>query len=1054
MKINFTSFVLVIAVVLFAYTNSYSQISTFLYTGAVQYYTVPAGVTSIRIDAEGAQGGSGNGGPGGLGACMSGTFDVTPGDVLTVIVGEQGVQWGNSGGGGGGSGVLQGATPMIIAGAGGGGAINAVGLNGLITEAGGNSSGLGGVGGAGGQKGYVNGDCGWASGGGGLTGNGYGGNGLWDGGALPGTLMGPGAGQSWLTGGAGGVNGGCTWTYPNDGGWGCGAGGSGSYGGGGGGGYSGGGGGQYVDPSPVERGGGGGGSYNDGIDQVNTPGCNLGHGEVVIEVLCNSLTVVVSEDEVCEGETVTLDATSPSGAAITWDFGVVDGVAFTPAGVGMHTYTAVSADPDDCELTVDIEVFASPTVTLTVDFTEICDGETVIFTEGGDADTYVWDPVDVISGTPYSPAAIGTATYTLTGTNTVSGCSTVETIDVTVNPLPVVTATASFTEICLGESVTFTGGGADTYTWDMGVINGVPFTPGGLGTVTYTVTGTNTATGCMNTASVAVTVNASPTVTATADATAVCDGETVTLNGGGAATYVWDLGVVNGVAFTPPLGTTTYTVIGSTISGCENTASIDITVNPIPAVTASADAIEVCEGETVTLTGGGATTYAWDLGVVNGVAFTPPLGTTTYTVIGTVTATGCQNSATIDITVLSSPTVTATASDVSICQGEAITLTGGGSDTYTWSPAATDGVSFVPVGVGPIVYTVTGTDVGTGCSNTATVTVTINPLPLVGATATTVEVCFGESVTLSGTGADSYSWDGGITNGVPFTPGAIATTTYTVTGTTAFGCVGTASITISVIDCEPVVPLFFVPSPACVGDCIEITDLSTGAVAAWAWDFGGAATPATSTEQHPVICVTTAGVYTIALTTTSSTGAISTVSHSLTVFNNPTLVAVNDTIIDLGGEATLIAATLSTGTYSWVPSQNMDCSTCQITVVSPPESVTYTVTMEDENGCTASDTVMVLVNFVEGVGVPTAFSPNGDGFNDVLFVKGYALESISFNVYNRYGEVVFSTTDQRIGWDGTFENKDENPGVFTWVLYYQFINGKSGSQKGNTTLIR
>ena len=114
----------------------------------------------------------------------------------------------------------------------------------------------------------------------------------------------------------------------------------------------------------------------------------------------------------------------------------------------------------------------------------------------------------------------------------------------------------------------------------------------------------------------------------------------------------------------------------------------------------------------------------------------------------------------------------------------------------------------------------------------------------------------------------------------------------------------------------------------------------------------------------------------------------------------------------------------------------------------------YTVTMVDEHGCSGSDQVMVLVNFLKGVGVPTAFTPNGDGNNDVLYVKGYGLAGIQFEIYNRYGERVFVTTEQSIGWDGTFKNRDENPGVFTWVLHYDFIDGSSGFQKGNSTLIR
>ncbi len=265
---------------------------TFVYTGVSQFWTVPAGVTSVNIVASGGSGGNGNGGIGGRGATMSGDFAVSPGDVLEIVVGQGGQQYGNSGGGGAGSGVLLGGTPLVIAGGGGGGAINAAGYDADIAPNGGNSSGLGGISGAGGQKGYRTGDCGWASGGGGFMTDGYGGDGTWDGGILPGTIGGTGAGLSWANGGAGGMNGGCTFTYPNQGSWGLGGGAAGSYGGGGGGGYSGGGGGQYVDPDPANRGGGGGGSLNNGMNQVNIPGNNTGNGVVVITTSGSDLVLV------------------------------------------------------------------------------------------------------------------------------------------------------------------------------------------------------------------------------------------------------------------------------------------------------------------------------------------------------------------------------------------------------------------------------------------------------------------------------------------------------------------------------------------------------------------------------------------------------------------------------------------------------------------------------------------------------------------------------------------------------------------------------------------
>ena len=204
--------------------------TTFSYTGAVQNYTVPVGVTTITIDAYGAQGGSYGGFTGGLGARIKGDVTVTPGQVLSVYVGGQGVPSQNAGGGGGGSGVSNGGTALVVAGA-GGGACSVNGENGkpgLITTTGGNSSGAGGAAGNGGQKGYVSGDCGWAGGGGS-------------------NLFIYGCGNS-------------------------------PHGGSGGGGYSGGGAGG----NNCNGAGGGGGSYNSGNNQSNTAAFQSGNGLVVL----------------------------------------------------------------------------------------------------------------------------------------------------------------------------------------------------------------------------------------------------------------------------------------------------------------------------------------------------------------------------------------------------------------------------------------------------------------------------------------------------------------------------------------------------------------------------------------------------------------------------------------------------------------------------------------------------------------------------------------------------------------------------------------------------
>ena len=94
------------------------------------------------------------------------------------------------------------------------------------------------------------------------------------------------------------------------------------------------------------------------------------------------------------------------------------------------------------------------------------------------------------------------------------------------------------------------------------------------------------------------------------------------------------------------------------------------------------------------------------------------------------------------------------------------------------------------------------------------------------------------------------------------------------------------------------------------------------------------------------------------------------------------------------------------------------------------------------------------MNFVEGIGVPNVFSPNGDNFNDQLFVLGQGIQSMKFTIYNRYGQQVFVTTDQQLGWDGTHNGKDINTGVFAWHLDYTLISGESGTLKGNVTVIK
>ncbi len=439
MKKTYISRCLAIGVMLLSLHSSAQ--TTYSYTGALQTYTVPSGVTSISIETRGGQGGDAANG-GGLGAIMIGTFAVTPGQVLDLLVGGEGVvnvTSGNQGGsGGGGSFVVDQGTgsAMLVAGGGGGGcfagpystygtAYNAaitdaqLGVDGATTT-GGAGGGTGGNGGAAGATDCcLTGNIGGSGGGGFLT-DGMDGS--------PGTGGQPAiGGKAYVNGGAGGACG--AWDGS--------AVGSGGYGGGGGsamdnafrasggGGYSGGQGASYINSSIGYLWGGGGGSLNTGTAQVNSIG-NTGNGQIIITELCMGLVTSVSATDVCEGETVTLSASSTGTGTVTWDGGVADGVPFAPP-VGTTTYTATSDDPADCGFSVDITVNALPTVDAGADI-DACEGDLVTLSGSGTADTYTWDG-GVSDGVAFTPAS-GTTTFTVTGTVTATGCENTDVVDV------------------------------------------------------------------------------------------------------------------------------------------------------------------------------------------------------------------------------------------------------------------------------------------------------------------------------------------------------------------------------------------------------------------------------------------------------------------------------------------------------------------------------------------------------------------------------------------------------------------------------------------------
>lgn len=483
--------------------------------------------------------------------------------------------------------------------------------------------------------------------------------------------------------------------------------------------------------------------------------------------------------------------------------------------------------------------------------------------------------------------------------------------------------------------------------------------------------------------------SAPPVAAITPSATNICIGQPVNFTDastGGPTSWAWTF-----PSGTPPSATTqnvtgvtwaaagTYTVTLTATNGSGNsTASVVITVNPTPTVTVTASQQTICQGNNTTLTASGASTYGWLPGPLSGSpVVVTPAATTTYTLTGT-SAAGCPDTAQITIYVNPCPGPVAifSASDSSVCIGQAVNFTDlstGAPTAWAWTfpsgtpaSAATQNVTGV-VWSAAGTYTVTLTASNINGTNSTTMVITVNPDPVVTASASPNSICVGQQSTLTAGGAATYVWNPGPLSGSPVnvTPGV--TTTYTVIGTDANGCTGSAQVVVSVTPCVvPVADFSANDTTICVGDCINFTDLSTNGPTSWSWTFSGAVT-ATSNVQNPTnICYNSPGTFAVTLIATNGNGSGSITKTGYITVNPPPAAFAGPDVTICAGQQTVLNGLGGVG-YLWQPGNQPTASY----TVTPAATTTYTLLVTDAIGCTASDQVVVTV---QPCTVPTAAS--------------------------------------------------------------------------------
>ncbi len=604
------------------------------------------------------------------------------------------------------------------------------------------------------------------------------------------------------------------------------------------------------------------GVYTISLLASNNYGNGIAYSQTVNINSISNFGTINGNTSVCSGKSTTLSLVGAQ--SYSWNTGATSSVVVvTPNTTTIYTLTATDANGCQTILQKSVSINSLPTISVTSNPNNavVCFGSSLSLNASG-ATSYTWSGL-ILNNTTFTPAT--STNYTVTATDA-NGCENTAVKSITVNALPTISVIATPTNAatCLGSSLTLAGGGATTYTWTGGITNNTSFIP--TTNTTYSVTGTDNN-GCLNTAVKSITVNALPTLTISG-APSVCLGNSVTLTASGASTYSWVAGSIGNTEIVNPTTNTTYTVNGTDANGCKNTTTKLITVNQNPVIqvnsgtvcpgysftmipngavsytfsnasntvlpvsttvysvsgtnslgcissapaTATVHVINslnisisgntvICKGQSISLTASGANSYTWSTAQTGTSIVSTPSVSSAYTVTGSTP--NCSNTAQFNVTVNNLPTVSINSNTTQACEGKTVALTANGAQTYTWNTTSNLSAVTVTVEKNSNLFTVWGTDAN-GCSNVVSKTITVLVLPSIDINSSSNLICAGETATLNASGASTYSWNAITLTGSTLAITPSVTTSYSVNGTDANGCVNKSTFTQNVSECTDV----------------------------------------------------------------------------------------------------------------------------------------------------------------------------------------------------------------------------------------------------------
>ncbi len=818
---------------------------------------------------------------------------------------------------------------------------------------------------------------------------------------------------------------------------------------------------------------------------INFNGCR--DTDTVVVTTYPGVTLTVSNDTtICAGVTIPLSASGAAAYRWTPTTWVTRPNTANPtvAPLVTTTYKVIATDVNGCRDSdsVVVTVLPSPDLTVGNNF-NLCSGSTAQLNavNNNSANTgpviFDWSPATGLSNTAIANPTVSNLTapvsYVITAVAP-NGCADTAYQSVYPIPKPNVNATVSIPVVCYGAATNLNATGAASYQWspNIGLTCTTCSNPNALANATTTYTVVGSTNGCSDTATVTVTVNPLPTVSVTPDTATICAGQSVQLNAtGNAASYTWgptaglsSTTVANPVA--TPATTTIYRVTAKSAANCTATAQSVIIVNPKANVIAAADDTTICENDSTILRASGALSYSWypsaGLSCTNCTdPVAHPIISTTYRVIGSGVAL-CDDTAYVHVTVIPKPDLTVVPSGIAICAGSSTTLTASSSatGTFNWTPSTglscTACSSPVASPTATTTYTVSFTSLATGCTVRQQTEVSVNPLPTVTA-GPDRSICAGVPTPLKVFGASSYVWSPATGLSCTACNNPVATiydsTTYVITGTDAFGCVNTDTLTLTTIPRDTITVT--ADTIICAGSSVRLR--ATGGTS-YLW------TPA-FTLSNPRIANPTASpsqTTTYRVAVSNADCYTDTLSVTVQVVPIPVVNAGVDVNVVTGQSVTLNGSVpAEVVRYYWTPVDFLSCNDCLNPVVTPRNTITYTLHGLTTYGCEGTDSVSLFTRCGSSqIFMPNTFTPNGDGQNDRFYPRGNGLRTInSFRIYSRWGDLVYEAqnitlNDEVSGWDGIYKGQPLKPDTYVWILEGVCESNDPLTMNGDITIIR